>query len=115
MLEKVGFDIEPFGTDTIVVNGVPDGFDSTPGKVETMVGDLRLILSEDHPALSEMMEQSMAAKFALLGASGGEKLSSPLEAQRLVDALMKTGAPEFTPSGRRIISILTMDEIEKRF
>ena len=115
MLQKVGFDIEPFGNDTIVVSGVPDGFDATPGKVETMVGDLRLILSEEHPALSEMMDQSMAAKFALLGASGGERLSSPIEAQRLVDALMQTGAPEFTPSGRRIISILPMEEIEKRF
>ena len=115
MLRKVGFDIEPFGNDTIVVSGVPDGFDATPGKVETMVGDLRLILSEEHPALSEMMDQSMAAKFALLGASGGERLSSPIEAQRLVDALMQTGAPEFTPSGRRIISILPMEEIEKRF
>ena len=115
MLSRLGYDIELFGNDSIVVNAVPDGFDATPGKVEAMVGDLKLILSEEKPGLSEMMDQSMAAKFALLGASGGEKISSPLEAQRLVDALMQTGAPEFTPSGRRIISILSIEEIEKRF
>ncbi len=62
-----------------------------------------------------MMEQSLAQKFAVLGASGGEKLSSPVEAQRLVDALLASDNPEFTSAGRRIISILPVDEIEKRF
>jgi DNA mismatch repair protein MutL len=62
-----------------------------------------------------MMEQAMAQKFAVLGASGGDQLSSPAEAQRLLDALLASDNPEFTSSGRRIISILPLDEIEKRF
>ena len=62
-----------------------------------------------------MMEQAMAQKFAVLGASGGEKLSSVTEAQRLLDALLSSSNPEFTSTGRRIISILPLDEIEKRF
>ena len=99
----------------MVVNGVPEGYSTEAGKVHTMVGDLILILSEDHGALPEMMEQSLAQKFALLGASGGEKLSSPTEAQRLVDALLACENPEFTAAGRRIISILPLDEIDRRF
>ena len=51
----------------------------------------------------------------VLGASGGEKLTSPVEAQRLLDALLGSTNPEFTSSGRRIISILPLDEIDKRF
>ena len=115
LLKRLGFDIEAFGSDTVVVNGVPEGYVTDPGKVHTMVGDLILILNDDHGALPEMMVQSLAQKFAVLGASGGEKLSSPVEAQRLLDALLGSSNPEFTSSGRRIISILPLDEIDKRF
>ena len=115
LLKRLGFDIEAFGSDTVVVNGVPEGYVTDPGKVHMMVGDLILILNDDHGALPEMMVQSLAQKFAVLGASGGEKLSSPVEAQRLLDALLGSSNPEFTSSGRRIISILPLDEIDKRF
>ena len=115
LLKRLGFDIEAFGSDTVVVNGVPEGYVTDPSKIHTMVGDLILILNDDHGALPEMMVQSLAQKFAVLGASGGEKLSSPVEAQRLLDALLGSSNPEFTSSGRRIISILPLDEIDKRF
>ena len=115
LLESLGFDIAPFGSDSVVVNGVPEGYSTEPGKVQTMVTDLLLVLSDDHASLPGMMQQAMAEKFAVLGASGGERLTSPLEAQRLLDALLQSDNPEFTSSGRRIISILPLDEIEKRF
>ena len=115
LLKRLGFDIEAFGSDTVVVNGVPEGYVTDAGKVHTMVGDLILILNDDHGALPEMMAQSMAQKFAVLGASGGERLTSPVEAQRLLDALLGSTNPEFTSSGRRIINILPLDEIDKRF
>ena len=114
-LRKLGFDIAPFGPDTVVVNGVPEGYDATPGRVETLVSDLLLILSDETQALPEVMEQSLAQKFAVLGASASEKMSSPLEAQRLTDALLQSENPEFTAAGRRIISIVPADELEKRF
>ena len=115
LLKRLGFDIEAFGSDTVVVNGVPEGYSTEAGKVHTMVGDLILILNDDQGSLPETMVQSLAQKFAVLGASGGEKLSSPTEAQRLVDALLSSANPEFTSSGRWIISILPLDEIDKRF
>jgi len=115
LLHQLGFDIDLFGTDTVVVNGVPEGIDASPGKVETLVGDLLLILQDDQTALPEVMEQASARKFALLGAAGAEKISSPLEAQRLADTLLQLPNPEFTATGSRIISIVQADELEKRF
>lgn len=115
LLRKLGFDIAPFGNDTVVVNGVPEGYSAEPGKAETLVGDLLLILSEDHAALPGVMEQALAQKFAMLGASGAARLSSTQEAQRLVDALLVSDNPEFTAAGKRILSIVPADEIEKRF
>ena len=114
-LRRLGFDLVPFGPDTIAVNGVPEGYSADASTVQTMVQDILLILSDDTQALPEVMEQSLAQKFAVLGASVGARLSSPLEAQRLVDALLQSENPEFTAAGRRIIAIVPADEIEKRF
>ena len=111
----MGFDIVPFGTDTVVVNGVPEGFSAQPGKAEAMVRDILCILADDQASLPGIVEQKLAEKFAVLGAFGAEKLTSPVEAQRLVDALLQGENPEFAPSGKRIISIVPDEEIEKRF
>ncbi len=115
LLQRLGFDITPFGTDTIVVSGVPEGYSCEAGKVETMVYDLLLILSDSSKSLKEMMDSSTALKFAKLGASTGRSIASAQEAQALVDTLLNCENAEFTPSGQRILSILTLDELEKRF
>ena len=115
LLKKLGFDIVPFGPDSVVVNGVPEGYSAEPGSMETLVSDLLLILSDESQSLPEVMEQALAQKFAVLGASGPRKLSSPLEAQRLLDALLQSENPEFTAAGKRILSIVPADELEKRF
>ena len=115
MLSALGFDIAPFGVDTIVVNGVPEGYSAEAGKVQTMIGDLLLILAEDHSALPEMMMSNMASRFARLGSFSADQLTNPAEAQRLIDSLFASENPEFTSSGRRIVSILSMDDIDKKF
>ncbi len=115
LLASLGFDIAPFGTDTIVVNGVPEGYSCEPGKVQDMVADLMLILADDSASLPEMMETAMAEKIALLGASYGKPMESPVEARRLLDTLLSCGNPEITASGKKIISIMTTAQVEKLF
>ncbi len=115
LLASVGFDIAPFGVDTIVVNGVPDGYSAESGKVQTMVGDLLLILSEDHGALPEVMAANMASRFARLGALGGDPVTNPVEAQRLIDQLFACENAEYTSTGRRVMSLIPIEEIDKKF
>ncbi len=115
LLAKLGFDISPFGVDTIVVNGVPEGYSCEEGAICQLVDDILLILSEGSGALPEMLQSRIAEKFAILSASGGEPMTSPLEAQRLIDTLFASENAEFTPSGKRIVSILSMDDIDKMF
>ena len=115
MLAALGFDIAPFGVDTIVVNGVPEGYSAEAGKVQTMIGDLLLILAEDYNALPEMMIANMASKFARLGSHSTDQLTNPAEAQRLIDSLFACENPEYTSSGRRIVSIIPIEEIDKKF
>ena len=115
LLGSLGFDITPFGSDSVVVNGVPEGYSTEQGKVETMLSDILLILSDNTTSLRGVMEHSMAEKFAILGASGAAEVSSPLEAQRLIDTLLSSDNPEYTSSGKKIIAILSLEELEKKF
>ena len=58
---------------------------------------------------------SMAEKFAILGASSAKMPSSPFEAQHLIDTLFACDNSELTSRGRRIISIIPVDELDKKF
>ena len=115
LLAQLGFDIAAFGTDTVVVNGVPEGYSCEPGKVEQLVSDLVYILSEEREALPEMLQQRLAEKFATLGASHADPPSSPQDAQRLIDTLFACDNAELTPNGRRIVSIVPLGDIDKKF
>ena len=80
-----------------------------------MIGDLLLILAEDHNALPEMMIANMASKFARLGSLSADQLTNPAEAQRLIESLFACENPEYTSSGRRVVSLIPVEDIDKKF
>lgn len=114
LLASLGFDITPFGNDTVAVGGVPEGCSCETGKVEQLVRDLLVILSEDRSALPTMVQSSLAAKFASAGAASSVPPASPVEAQSLIDALFACDNSELTPSGKRIVGIISIEEIDKK-
>lgn len=115
LLASIGFDISPFGKDTIVVNGVPEGYSVEEGKVRTVVSDILLALSDGHPDLPEMMASAMAEKFAKIGAAEGDQLTNTVEAQRLIDTLFACSNAELTSSGHRTMTMLPMEDLDKKF
>ena len=114
-LAALGFDITPFGNDTVVVNGVPEGLSCEPGKVQQMVQDMVLILS-DTPSggLPDTVSASLAARFATLE-SIGFTVDSPAAAQALVDSLFACENAELTPAGRRVVALISLEELDKKF
>lgn len=115
MLSSLGFDIVTSGTDSVVVNGVPEGYSCEPGKVQQTVADLILILSEDGAVLPEMARQRMAERLAGCGVSNSTPLDSALEAQNLIDTLFASENAELTSNGRRIVNIVKIGDIDKLF
>lgn len=115
LLQSLGFDICPEGQDCVVVNGIPEGYTGNLDKIDSIVSDICTILSDGTSALSEVMQTSMARKFALLGALNAQKTDSPQKALTLLDTLFACENSETTPDGRRIVSVLSVEEIEKRF
>lgn len=114
-LSSLGFDITPFGPDSVVVGGVPEGYSCEAGKVQQTVTDLMSILSEDGTALPEMARQRIAERLATSGASNSAPLDSVLEAQNLIDTLFASENAELTSNGRRIVNIVKIGDIDKLF
>ncbi len=115
LLRSMGFDFTFTGQDTMVVNGVPEAFSPDPETVEQIIYEILVALSEDYSSLPGMMESAMAEKFAEIGAMKSSVMTSPVEAQRLIDRLFCCENSEYTIRGLRIMSIIGMDEIEKKF
>ena len=115
LLRSLGFDIAPFGNDTIVVNGMPEGFQVDQNSVEEAMAEVLIALSDNHTALPGMMESAMAEKFAKMAASEGKPIETVSAAKSLMDSLFACSNSEFTSNGRKIMTIMTIDDIEKRF
>ena len=115
LLASLGFDIAPVGVDTVVVHGVPEGYSTEAGKVQAMIGDLMLVLAEDHGALEEMMIANMASRLARLGSLSCDPITNPMEAQRLIEQLFACENAEYTSTGRRVMSLIPTEEIDKKF
>ena len=117
VLGSLGFDIVPFSADSVSVNAMPEGWDSDEMSVRDTVAELLQILEEEgaHSSLPQMMQSALAQKFARTGAARYQPLKSPAEAQQLLDELFATGNADLTPTGQRITSIVSSEEIEKRF
>ena len=115
LLARIGFDIKPCGEDSISVEGVPEGYSSSPGDVQSAVEELTDILSQQGDALQEIMNQRLAGKIAASGAAGAEKIGTPLQAQRLIDTLFECDNAEATADGRRTVNIISTEDIDKLF
>ena len=115
LLARIGFDIKPCGEDSISVEGVPEGYSSSPGDVQSAVEELTDILSQEGGALQEIMNQRLAGKIAASGAAGAEKIGTPLQAQRLIDTLFECDNAEATADGRRTVNIISTEDIDKLF
>ena len=83
--------------------------------MQTMVGDLLLVLAEENSALPEMMTANMASRMARLGALSADNITNPTEAQRLIDSLFECENTEYTSAGKRIMTILPMEDLDRRF
>ena len=115
MLASLGFDIAPFGEDGIAVNGVPQGYSAEEGKIRQMVADLEMVLTDVPAVLPQTVLGSLAEKFAILGASHGDGVTTPAAARQLLDALLKTENPERTSGGKKTLAIFPQEELDKKF
>ncbi|MBK7131856.1 MAG: DNA mismatch repair endonuclease MutL [Bacteroidales bacterium] len=112
-LELLGFRIKHSGKNKITINGKPAGSESL-----NPLEMLEIIL-EDYKTTQEAPTSGAKEKVAsaMAGASSIQygKVLSQNEMENLFDTLFACQSPNYSPKGKPVISILTLEDIDKRF
>ena len=109
---RLGFDIQDFGSNTIVVNALPEGFSCAEESVRRSIDDLIAALKDD-TSLDDQ-KHLLATRMAASAAACDPGSLHPEQAQLLVDQLFACREPNLTPDGRKCLTIITFEDLEKK-
>lgn len=112
-LQSVGFDMEFINDCKVQVNGYPADVSSVSSTA--LLQNIVSACLADQTDIASDKKERMAREMAQAAAIPYGKTLSYEEMKELVDHLFACETPNFSPSGKSIISILGIDEIEKRF
>lgn len=98
---------------SITIKGRPSGTEnSDPGEmIEILLEDYKNSLADPSFGAKEKVASAMAAASAI---PYGKTLSSE-EMENLFDTLFACRAPNYSPKGKPVITIITLEELDKRF
>ena len=107
---SLGFDIRDLGNHTIVVNGYPsNSATNDPGEmIEHLLEEYKSTGSDVREGTKERICKSMAKASAIPYG----KLLIREEMQEMIDALFACENPNYSPSGKPVLTILEINEIE---
>jgi len=112
-LQYLGFDFEPEANHSFNVRGVPEnvGTGSVIDLLLVMLDKTKTTAEDLSTTMHESIAFSLAESSAL---KNGQRLSNE-EMSDLIDRLFACTNHNFTPDGKRILTIFTHEEIDKRF
>jgi DNA mismatch repair protein MutL len=112
-IRLLGFDIRHLGNNHISVNAQPEGCsDSNPIEIiEILIEEYKSTQSDPAKGAKEKIAIAMARAAAIPYG----KLLSQNEMEELFDRLFACSAHNYSPTGKPIINIITLDELDKRF
>lgn len=112
-LNVLGFDISDLGSNTIVVNGVPETKENMQPQqlVEYMIEEYKQTENTVKGNLKERLAISLARASAI---PYGKTLVTE-EMQHIVDELFACENPNYTPTGKKTLSLVNLQDLEKFF
>ncbi len=112
-LLSLGFDIREFGKDTFIINGTPGVLDvSSPELiVEKLLEEYKNSPVDAKAKAKEQIAISLAKASAL---DYGTELKKE-EVDHLIDNLFACSTPNFSPDGKKVLTIISTGDIEKSF
>jgi DNA mismatch repair protein MutL len=115
VLRRAGFELEPFGSNTVIIQSVPrphPGFDA-----ERCFREMIEELAHGSPLVNSARNQHerVAKSFACKAAIKAGQPLTPVEMTELFDQLFATELPGHDVHGRPTILRLTLDELARRF
>ncbi|MBI4648832.1 MAG: DNA mismatch repair endonuclease MutL [Bacteroidia bacterium] len=112
-IQLLGFDIEIFGKNAIVINGSPSELGDT-NPVEIIEHFLEIYKNEQN-SIGDEINEKIACSLAIASSVNYGKKMTEEEMRNLIDRLFACTTPSYSPDGKPVITILTNEELEKRF
>jgi DNA mismatch repair protein MutL len=112
-LHTIGFDIRDFGSNSIVIGGYPG--DSHNENPRELIEKFLEIYKSTETDIKISVREKIARSLASAGAFNYGEVLSPIAMQDLVDNLFACESPGYSPSGKPVISIIGIEELERKF
>lgn len=112
-LRLLGFTIQFVEKNKIIIKGRPAGTGSSD--ISEMIALVIEGFSNTQSGPSENAKEKLAASMAGISAIQYGKVLSQSEMEDLFDALFACRAPNYSPRGKQVINILTLEELDKKF
>ncbi|MDA3780640.1 MAG: DNA mismatch repair endonuclease MutL [Bacteroidales bacterium] len=112
-INSLGFDIKDIGNNSIIVNGMPA--DTNNKEPKEIIDQLLFEYQNSEIDISEKGKEKVAQSLAKAAAIGYNQTLCNKEMQEITDLLFACSAPNYSPSGKKIISIINTEELEKDF
>jgi DNA mismatch repair protein MutL len=112
-IRLLGFSIKYSGKNIISITGRPSGSGSSdPAElIEILLEEYKRTQSDPATGVKEKVAAAMAGASAIPYG----KILLKNEMEDIFDALFACKAPNYSPKGKPVINILTLEEIDKRF
>jgi DNA mismatch repair protein MutL len=112
-LRILGFDIQELGNNVITINGIPEGAGKNePGELlQSFLDEYKGKLSDPGAGIKERVASALARTSAI---RYGRQLAQG-EMEELFDRLFACQAPNYSPTGKPVVQIITLEELDKRF
>lgn len=112
-LNHLGFDINDLGNRSVIVNGYPPEVDerSIPELIDSILEQYKTTASD----LVQKQSEKIAVSLAKTASIPYGKILNIEEMRNFIDQLFACSTPNYTPTGKIIISMISLEEFEKRF
>jgi DNA mismatch repair protein MutL len=110
-LRALGFDVRDFGKNSFIINGTP-GVLHTSSPVE-IIESLLEEFKNSPVNLQEKARETVAISLAQASSIQYGQALKPAEISELIDNLFACKTPNFSPKGKKILSIMPLEDFEK--
>jgi len=112
-LIEIGFDITIIGKNSISINGYPADIDNM--NIKEMISYLIDYYENTKEKISRNIKEKFLRAIAFKASLGYNKKLLNVEMQQIIDQLFACEEPNYTPNGKKIVSVISLEEIDKFF
>ena len=110
-MNKIGFNLTKIKDNEWTINGVPNGLENVD--IADVVLQILDEINDGGKDMSVKLYERISYSVAKSGAIRAGKILSNLECEKLIDDLLSLPEPNYTPDGKKIFTILDVDQISK--